>query len=219
MNSVDIYKLQNWVTIWEGAALILNIDPSDVICIPSSIYDSPIYGIGEILPNPSDDSFYLEPAKIDFVYQKAIGAILNSGTDFSPALKIRGSSLNPERQWEADQSSEVKIDDLIEWAISKGFKSEFLGNLEMQKAEKQENSLFTPHHNADSDYYAIELEVAIKAHEAVVINGWKDGNKRNGFSDYLKAWVRQNYPSGSTAFVDRIAAVANPKKEIPTSKQ
>ena len=130
MNNIDIYKLQEWVTIWEGAALILDIDPADVIERTRRHSDSPTYSIGEILPAPGDDSFYLEPDKIAFLYQKTIDAILHSVIDFAPELKIRGSRFNHDAHWEANQSSELKIDDLIKWALKNGFKSQFLGNLE-----------------------------------------------------------------------------------------
>lgn len=72
--------------------------------------------------------------------------------------------------------------------------------------------------NAQDENYAIELDIAIQAYKAVIIEGWTDNVKRNGYSDYLKAWVKSSYPNGSEAFINRISAVANPKKEIPSSK-
>ena len=87
MNNINIYKLQRWVTIWEGAALILNIDPATITEKPRRTSDTPTYGIGEILSGPHDDSFYLEPEKIDFLYQKTIDSILNSVIDFCTSTK------------------------------------------------------------------------------------------------------------------------------------
>jgi len=72
--------------------------------------------------------------------------------------------------------------------------------------------------NTQDENYAIELDIAIQAYKAVIIGGWTDNVKRNGYSDYLKAWVKKSYPNGSEAFINRISAVANPKKEIPSSK-
>ena len=60
---------------------------------------------------------------------------------FAPALKTRGSSFNPDAHGEADQTSEVRIDGLIEWALKKGFKSEFLGNLENDMPKEVEQNL------------------------------------------------------------------------------
>lgn len=70
----------------------------------------------------------------------------------------------------------------------------------------------------ENEYYSVELGMAIEAHKAVVIDGWTKGPRRSGYSEYLKEWLREQYPDASYACIERIASVANPKKDYPKSK-
>lgn len=67
----------------------------------------------------------------------------------------------------------------------------------------------------ESENYAIELDIAIQAHKAVVIDGWRAKTNYGGYSGHLKEWLESKYPNASGAFIKRVTTVANPKKEIP----
>jgi len=72
------------------------------------------------------------------------------------------------------------------------------------KAEK-----LPPYMDAGSDYYAKELDIAIKAHEAIFIN--KEGNLADSNSGRVATWLKKYYPEESGRFIDRITIVISPK--------
>lgn len=67
--------------------------------------------------------------------------------------------------------------------------------------------------------YSIELDIAIQAHHAVVVSGWRAKTSYGGLTGHLKEWVEQKYPDASAAFIERIASVANPKNELPKANK
>ncbi len=62
---------------------------------------------------------------------------------------------------------------------------------------------------SNPDLYAPELHIAIRAYEAVVLQGW--GNKSRTIPHNIKDWLAENHPSPSSLFYERIATVTNPK--------
>ena len=81
------------------------------------------------------------------------------------------------------------------------------------------NHSLPPYIDKSDNYYAIELDIAIQAHKAVVVDGWRAKTAYGGFTGHLKEWLEQQYPDASDAFINRIVTVANPKKEIPKQKK
>lgn len=79
------------------------------------------------------------------------------------------------------------------------------------------NHSLPPYLDKGDNSYAIELDIAIQAHKAVVVDGWRAKTVYGGFTGHLKEWLEQQYPDVSGALIERIVTVANPKKE--TSKQ
>jgi hypothetical protein len=132
MNNHTIFNLKYWVTIWQGAALILNIDPSEVIDKPTWHSEEQIYGIGEVFGDENNMP-YFSPDKTDLVYQETMNLLIDGCCEWDGWFTVRGSKINPDILTEIVQSTEIKTSELKEWAISKGFKSEFLGNLVLEK--------------------------------------------------------------------------------------
>jgi hypothetical protein len=138
-----IYEIEEEITIWEGAALILNIDPADVIEQPVRLEDVPSYGIGGVLEDLDGINFY--PDKEHYKYKKVMHALIKEAnkedSDFKaePYYNEHNPLFAPEME-EICEASTINLTALKEWAISKGFKSEFLGNFEPVSDDTAEQS-------------------------------------------------------------------------------
>ncbi|CAN8141772.1 hypothetical protein THIOSC13_70056 [uncultured Thiomicrorhabdus sp.] len=89
--------------------------------------------------------------------------------------------------------------------------------IENTDQKSNENNLQC-YQDQESEHYAAELDIAIKAHKAVVVDGWRAKTNYGGFTGHLKAWLEENYPDASGAFIDRITTVANPKSDYQKRK-
>jgi len=76
------------------------------------------------------------------------------------------------------------------------------------KAEK-----LPPYMDTGSDYYAKELDIAIKAHTAIFINN--EGNSADSNSGRVMAWLKKHYrkESESDGFLRRVKTVVLPKNK------
>jgi hypothetical protein len=94
MNNHTIFNLKYWVTIWQGAALILNIDPSEVIDKPTWHSEEQIYGIGEVFGDENNMP-YFSPDKTDLVYQETMNLLIDGCCEWDGWFTVRGSKINP----------------------------------------------------------------------------------------------------------------------------
>lgn len=76
-----------------------------------------------------------------------------------------------------------------------------------------------PYLDKESEFYSVELDIAIQAHKAVVVDKWRGGHRRIGHTENLAEWVKEKYPDSSQAMVERMKSMANPKTEYPKSRK
>lgn len=141
---LTIYEIDERITIWEGVALILDIDPTWLSRERTDSY--------------KPYTFHSANRQDDFRYQKLVKNLLQHLTESAPTgfdvqelhnpypthdnpqiNEILTFNRTPEPCYVC-QTSSVLITALKDWAIAKGFKSEFLCNVNTDKEEK-ENAL------------------------------------------------------------------------------
>lgn len=139
MVDLHVYEIEKRITLWKGAALILGIDPADAIVLPErSPVGSSLFGIGEIIINDNGEPSFKKD-KSDAKYQHVMSAILNNIDDFEPEECFAGGT----NLIHFNQNTLIDINALKKWSLSKGFKSEFLGNLPPEIETKQDKETTT----------------------------------------------------------------------------
>lgn len=209
-----IYELDGRITIWEGAALILNIDPANVLEQPRRLADDPFYGIGEILENENSEP-YLYPDKENYKYEKVMIALINEANRRESSFKAElfYNEYNPPVSL-ADQyvcqASTIDINALKEWALEKGFKSEFLGNLEPEIIEQPEQSgafnkqaqrelvfkCWLKFHKVDIDQAMTKTQEQIWAELSNLDESLFNAQRKIGLEEFFKNQKYVNFPRG-----------------------
>lgn len=146
VSKLFIYEISGRIDIWEAAALIIDIDPADVLEEPRRITENPTYGIGEILED-MDAMPYLYPEKDNHLYKKTmtvlISEALKQSSDFDADDYYNENCQPPpysiEGGWNICEASTVDVKALKKWALSNGFQSEFLGNVESLEPKEQKS--------------------------------------------------------------------------------
>lgn len=83
-------------------------------------------------------------------------------------------------------------------------------DIDTQINSEQGECIKAVYQDPDHEFYSRELDIAIKAHAAVLLQG--EGNPSQAVTIRIKTWLEKNYPNESGAFYDRITTVVNPKK-------
>lgn len=82
--------------------------------------------------------------------------------------------------------------------------------------ESDNEELKAAYLDVNNQFYAIELNIAIKAHTAICING--EGNQKHTIKNRIKKWLKDNYPNIQEETLNRLCTVANPKTALPQKK-
>lgn len=188
------WRLHEYLTITEASALWIDEEP------PWK-WNEEFQG-----PHPLEDNASFR------IVRNAIASAIEQDKLKTARYEVGWVAQDGVSTWPHYDRTTIKREELARWALSKEERPSFLVK-DIERLEEFDKSLeeIAPFLDKSHPHFPRELEIAAKAWMALYEKGEERGRKSH--KDYIKDWLKKNYPDLTNNAAERIATVVNPDKK------